>query len=176
MFEKLIDLVVQLWNRISPAQIIKVYETGAVLRFGKYNRTAEPGLCWKWPVVEDVVEVNSVITTLRLPPQSLTTKDGYGVVIEAIVKYQVVNVQAYVTQIWDQHDVLADVTMGSIHRAVKEHSWQELLEQSPEQRVLQFVRNEVNRFGFKIHNITFTSLGRVRSLRLIQQVAKDIDN
>lgn len=176
MLEKFIEFLLQFWQRISPVTIIQHYEKGAVLRFGVFHRALDPGLHWKWPIAEEVIEAMASITTLRLPPQTLTTADDANVVISAIVKYQIVNVEPYVTLIWDQHDVLADTTMGAVRKAVSDLTWDELRTESPEKRIIEFVRKEVNQFGFKIHSITFTDLGRVRSLRLIQQVTKDIDN
>ena len=170
-FEKLIDLIVHLWGQLIPCQIIRVFETAAVLRFGKFHRVAAPGLLMKWPVVEEVIAYDSVVTTLRLPPQTLTTKDDIGVVTAAIIKYRVVDVEAYVTQIWDQHDVLADVTMGLIQKTVKDLTWEELRLESPERKILDSARRAVEKYGFKLDAITFTDLGRVRSLRLIQQAA-----
>lgn len=176
MFEKLIDLIVQLWHTLSPAQIIKVYQSGGVLRFGKYHRTVGPGLAFKWPVVEEIIDAVTVETTFRLPAQSLTTLDDVSVVVAAIIKYEIVDIQAYTEKIWDQHDVLADTTMGAIHKAVASMDWADLLGESPEKAILEKVRNAVRKYGFKVHSITFTDLGRIRSYRLIQAVAKDIDN
>lgn len=176
MFERLIDIIIQGWNKLSPWEIVHVYEGGVVLRFGKYNRTVTPGLQWKWPVVETIITVNTVLTTVRLPPQTLTTKDDIGVVVAAIIKYQVIDVKPYVTDIWDQHDVLMDVTMGAIRQAVVDMNYHDLINGAPEKRVQDAVRAEVNQYGFRIRKITFTDMGKVRSFRLIQQVAKDIDN
>lgn len=176
MFEKLIDLIVAMWSRLCPAEIVRVYESAAVLRFGKYHRTLEPGLHWKWPVIEEVIVVETCLTTLRLPPQTLTTKNDVSVVVSAIIKYQIVNVENYVTKIWDQHDVLADVTMGAILTAVNEVDYTDLVTTPPERRVLETVRAEVNQYGFKIYKITFTDLGRIRSLRLIQRTPSKINN
>ena len=176
MFEKLIDLIISLWTRLSPAKIIKVFESGAVLRLGKYHRTVLPGLAWKWPVIEDIFEINAVLTTLRLPPQTLTTLDDVGVVVAAIVKYWIVDAEAYVTKIWDQNDVLADTTLGAIAEVVKNSNYHELLRGDPSKKVIEAVRREVNEYGFRIKRITFTDFGKVRSFRLIQQVAKDLDN
>lgn len=168
MFEKLIDLLEKLWHRLCPLVIGEAYNKGVVLRFGVYHRTLQPGLHWKWPVAEDVVWVMTAITTLPLPPQTLTTRDDRGVVMGAIVKYEIAKPEPYVTDIWDQRDVLNDVTMGALFDAVREMDYEALLAQPPYRRVLEAVRKEVNRYGFSIHKITFTDLGRMRSLRLIQ--------
>lgn len=176
MFEKLIELVVQFWSVVAPCVVVSDWERAAVLRWGRFNRSLEPGYHWKWPVCEMAIEVNTCITTLRLPPQTLTTKDDVSVVVAAIIKYQIADVRPYVTEIWDQHDVLADVTMGAIRNAVLDINYDELIDGAPEEKVLTAVRKEVNRYGFKVHKVTFTDLGKVKSLRLIQQVARDIDN
>ncbi|BAU48020.1 hypothetical protein SVA_1457 [Sulfurifustis variabilis] len=89
---------------------------------------------------------------------------------------QVKDVKAYVINIWDRNDVLADVTMGAIRAAVNGLTYAELVAQPPEPQVLDAVRREVNQFGFKLHKITFSDLGRVKSLRLIQHAADKLDN
>lgn len=173
MFEKLIDLLAGAWDALRPYEIVEAYNRGVVLRFGKYSRTLAPGIHWKWPLAEDVVSVLACITTLPLPPQTLTTRDDVGVVVAAVVKYEIVKPEPYVTDIWDQRDVLSDVTMGAVRQAVSAIDYKDLIEQPPERSVLELVRREVNKYGFKIHAITFTDLGRVRSLRLIQAQRAD---
>lgn len=176
MFEKLLDIIVQFGTKILPFEVVKIWQTGVVLRYGKCHRVLQPGFHWKWPLIEEVIGVDSVITTIRLPPQTLTTLDDLSVVISATVKYQVVNAVPYISEIWDQHDVLADVTMGAIRQATSKMTYRGLLEESPEREVIELVRNEVNKFGFKVHRITFTDLGKVRSFRLLQHQPKEIDN
>jgi regulator of protease activity HflC (stomatin/prohibitin superfamily) len=168
MFEKLIDLIVQLWERIAPAEIVKAYEGGVVLRFGKYHRTVGPGLRWKWPVMEHLLTTNTCVTTQRLPPQTLTTKDDHPVVISAIIKYQIRDPKPFLLDIWDSVDVLADVTMGAIKSAVNENTYPDLVAHPIERRVVELVRKEVNKYGFQIHAVTFTDMGKVKSLRLLQ--------
>lgn len=176
MFEKLIDLIVSTWSRLSPWEIIRVYQSGAVLRFGKYHRTLEAGIHWKWPVVEEVIEIDTCVTTIRLPPQTLTTKDGVTVVVSSIIKYQVKDLKPYICDIFDQHDVLGDVSMGAIRQAIHTVSYEELINTPPEPIVLEAIRKEVNQYGFKIHRVTFIDIGKIRSFRLIYRTPQQINN
>lgn len=173
MFEKLIELLAGAWSTLRPYELVEAYNRGVVLRFGRYNRTLQPGLHWKWPLAEDVVSVLACVTTLPLPPQTLTTNDDAGVVVCVVVKYEIGKPEPYVTDIWDQRDVLADVTMGAVRQAVSATKYVDLIANPPEERILELVRKQVNRYGFKIHAVTFTDLGRVRSLRLIQAQRSD---
>lgn len=165
--EKLIDLLISWWKRISPFFVIHVYEHAVVLRFGRYSRSRTPGFYWKYPFIEEVIIVTTVVTTLRLPPQTITTKDNKSVVVAAIVKYSIRDPKPYVCEIWDRTDVLADVALGAIVRETRALLWDELYTNPPEQAVLREVRRQVNQYGFKIDAVTFTDLGRVNSLRLI---------
>jgi membrane protease subunit HflK len=170
MFERLLDLLVAAWDRAAPGEVIDIYAGGGVLRLGNYHRTLGPGYHWKWPFIERVVEVLTCETTQRIPPQSLTTKDGAHVVVACIVRYQISDVEKYVSLIWDQADVLVDVTAGAVRKAVGEMEWKALLESPPEDVITPLVRKAVNRYGFKIHAITFTDMAKAHSIRLIQPV------
>lgn len=176
MLDKLLELFLQFGTLVAPCAVVRVYERGVVLRFGRCHRVLEPGIHWKWPLAEDVTEINTVVTTMRLPPQTLTTNDDVSVVVSAIVKYQITDPVKYLSEIWDAGDVLGDTTMGAIRQAIGNMTYQQLMAESPEKLVIAYVRNEVNQYGFKIYRITFTDLAKVRSYRLIQQAAKDLDN
>jgi len=173
VFEKLIDLLVGAWHRLCPLEIIEAYNKGVVLRFGVYHRTLETGLHWKWPVLEDVVSVLACVTTMPLQPQTLTTSDDKSVVVAAIVKYQISKPEPYVTDIWDQKDVLADVAMGSVQQAVSGATYTELVSAPPEEKILKMVRKETLRYGFDVLKVTFTDIGKIRSIRLIQAQRAD---
>lgn len=164
------------WARITPLVEIVPFEGGGVTRFGRYHRTLGEGWHWKWPVVELVHEVTTCRTTLRLPPQSLTTKDGVEVVAAVMIAYEIKDVQPYITKIFDQNDVLADTAMGAVLDAVESMDYADLIASPPKKRVLDLVRDEVNQFGFKVYKVTFTDLAKMRSIRLIQPHSKDLAN
>ena len=177
MLERLLDALISGWHWLRPCFVVRAFEKGVVLRFGKYHRDIGPGLHWKWPLVEEPIEVTACITTVRLPAQSLTTKDDVQVTVASIVKYEIIDAKPYCVEIWDQHDVLTDVTMGAIRKATAEADYAGLVASPPESAVLAAVRKEVNRFGFKIHAITFTTFTRARPLMLLNQAAVlNLDN
>lgn len=177
MFERLLDLLVQAWTGLKPFFVVDVFEKAGVLRFGKYHRSAEPGIHWKIPFVDVPLELTACVTTVRLPTQYLTTKDDVQVALAAIVKYEVKDVRPYITGIFDQHDVLCDVTMGAIRKHTAETEYAELVANPPEAKVATAVRRAANRYGFEIHDVTFTSFTKARPLMLISQsILKDLDN
>jgi regulator of protease activity HflC (stomatin/prohibitin superfamily) len=176
MFDKLLDLLTSAGSRVLPFRVVPVAQHAGVLRFGRYHRTCPPGFHWKIPFVEEFLLEHTSITTLRLQPQTLTTADGVSVVVQATVKYQITDVEKYLTQVWDQVDVLADVSMGAIRRVVCGAAYDPATAEAQEKEIIALVRKQVNEFGFKIYTVTFTDIGRIRSIRLITHSPLSFDN
>lgn len=176
MFDWLREIISQLGGHLLPFKIVPAYQNAGVLRLGKYRRTVGPGLRWKWPFIEDVYTENVFITTVRLQPQTLTTKDNVSIVVAGVVRYKVVDVEPYITQIGDQHDLLIDTSMGSILKAVREVSFEALTTDPPESRIASDIRRQVKPFGVAIESFTFTDMGRIRSMRLITHTPTILDN
>ena len=173
MLQQLFEALLRAWGWLSPVIIVPVWQGAGVLRLGHYHRTLEPGFHLKIPLMEEAIFENMVMTTLRLQPQTCTTKDGKGVVVCGVIKYQLVDVEPYICGVVDQRDVLVDVTMGAVLTAVRDTALDELVGAPPEDKVATAVRRQVNRFGFKILSFTFTDIGQVRSLRIISHTPLD---
>lgn len=167
MFERLFDFIANSWNIIRPVVVVDDYEGGVILRFGRYNRGITPGLHWKIPLVENAIVTSTVITTMALRPQTLTTKDDLTIVLSAIVKYDISDVRTYLLDIWDSADVINDLTLGAIRAIVASVDYKDLRGDLIEKEVLNTIKSEASRYGVNIHKVTFSDLGKVRSLRLI---------
>lgn len=177
MFDRILDWIGTGWHHIKPFVVVDAWETVGILRLGQFYKTAKPGLHWKIPFIDDTIEITSCVTTVRLPAQYLTTKDDVQIALAAIIKYEIKDIQPYITGIFDQHDVLCDVTMGAIRRRVIETNYRDLVENPPEKQVATDVRRQANRYGFEIHEVTFVSFTKARPIMLIQQqVISNLDN
>jgi regulator of protease activity HflC (stomatin/prohibitin superfamily) len=52
MLERLLDALVSGWHWLRPFFVVRAGDRCVVLRFGRAHRELEPGLYWKWPLVE----------------------------------------------------------------------------------------------------------------------------
>jgi len=117
---------------------IKPGERGVVLRFGKYSKTAPPGLNFKIPLVDTVTKVD--IETVRkeefgfrtkLPArQTVYQKEGFDseslmltadknvIDVEWIVQYKVSNPFTFLYKVQDVRQALRDVSETAIRRTV----------------------------------------------------------
>lgn len=175
MFERILDFLASSWDTLRPWVVIDDFEGAVVLRFGRFHRELTPGLHWKLPLADTTVTTSTVITTMALRPQTLTTSDDLTVVISAIVKYRITDVRAYLLDIWDSADVLNDLTLGAIKEIVATSPYSELQKHSIEDQVLSVIKSEAEEYGVHIYKVTFSDFGRVRSIRLITNEASVLE-
>jgi regulator of protease activity HflC (stomatin/prohibitin superfamily) len=69
-------------------KIVSQYEKGLVERFGRYDRTVDPGLRWIWPFIERIRRVDMREQVVDVPPQEVITEDNVVVTVDAVVYYR----------------------------------------------------------------------------------------
>lgn len=166
--EQLLDLIRDFWDRIFPFSIVPQYESGLVLRFGLFNRPANSGLVWKWPIIEEVITCRNTTTTMNVNPQTLTTKDGKNVIVSSIVKYKVVDPKIFLLEVEDAFDAIADICQGETKRLIVERTWDECTSNDLDNEIQKKTKNRAKQWGIDVDLVTITELAIVRSYRLLQ--------
>lgn len=69
-------------------KIVRQYEKGLVERFGKYEKTVDPGLRVIIPFIERLVRVDMREQVVDVPPQEVITEDNVVVTVDAVVYYR----------------------------------------------------------------------------------------
>lgn len=173
MFEKLIDFFFSVVDDLKFWSVIRDYQNGLVFRFGKFHRILTPGFWFKIPFVDEVTEHFIAVTTISLPAQSLSTIDNQSIVVEAMIKYNVEDVKKYVIEIYDATDAIKDITMSNIKKQIMPKTWSEIKSADLDNEITKKIRAEVKKYGIYIHEVTLTSLDRIRSYRLINETKVD---
>jgi len=74
------------------AYIVHQTEQALVLRFGEPKRVVkDPGLKWRWPVVDQVEVYDKRILDLDTAPQEAIAKDQKRLVVDAFARYKIVD-------------------------------------------------------------------------------------
>lgn len=102
-------------------------ERAVVLRFGEYNRTENPGLRFKVPLIDDVTKVR--VTSVRTAESSgqMLTQDENLVTVDLQVQYRVADAQAYVLNVRDSNQALAFATDSALRHEVGSSSLDDVL-------------------------------------------------
>jgi regulator of protease activity HflC (stomatin/prohibitin superfamily) len=69
-------------------KIVQQYEKGLVERFGRYEKTVDPGFHMIVPFVEKMQRVDMREQVVDVPPQEVITKDNVVVTVDAVVYFQ----------------------------------------------------------------------------------------
>jgi len=173
MFDKLIDVILHFIDKIVPFWIIPEYDNGVLLTFGKYSKTLQPGLHFKIPFLQEIIQHHVVTALMSIPQQSLTTKDGKQIVVKVVIKYKVEDVKPLLLEVWDSNDAISDITQAIVKKQVHIRTWQECLDEDIDNEIAKKLRVEVKKWGIYIESVTMTDMGITKSLRIYHDTAKN---
>ena len=118
LFEKLIEFITTYFWRLMPFVIMGDDQVGLVRRVGVYKRNMRPGWNWKFPIVEEAMQVNAALDSSMLEEQTLTTLDGVSVTVRGIITWRVVDPQPYILGCDNAQSVINDVGCGVLAELV----------------------------------------------------------
>lgn len=169
MFDKLIEFLLGIITDILPFFVVTEYNKAVVFRAGKFHKVADAGFHWKIPFFDNPDERTVVTTTLSIPTQSITTKDGLQLVVKAVVKYNVNDIKKLVLNVYDPIDAISDTTQGIIKEQITSKSLLECYHNELDNDITKKVRTAVKQWGIEIEKVTLTDLGTIKSLRLFNE-------
>lgn len=170
MFDRLLDLIITLWEDIWCLKIVRENNKGVLLRYGKVRRVYEPGLVFKLPFVDDLIIQFTGDDTIVLPSQKLITKDGKQVTVKAVVVYNVVDVIPFTMNVNQAYQSLSDVSSGVISDIILKLDYSELKDNLEElnNKASKAVRKEVKKWGAHIDTVSFTDITTSRSFNIFK--------
>jgi regulator of protease activity HflC (stomatin/prohibitin superfamily) len=167
MFDKLIDVVLNFGSKILPVVIIPDYAEAVQLRFGRFKKVFKPGLHFKLPFVDEIIEQHVVVTTISLPAQSLYTKDKQNIVVKGVIKFKIAETKIFLLEVYDAQDALSDMTQSIIKNVIISMSLQECIDIEVDNILTKKVRAEAKKWGVEVQQVTLTDIAPIRSYRLI---------
>jgi regulator of protease activity HflC (stomatin/prohibitin superfamily) len=167
MFDKLLDFIIQMWEKLTFFTIVKQYQQGAWLRVGKLRKIVGPGLYFKIPLLDEIDCYHVLTTAMTLDAQSVTTKDEKEVVAKGIIKYKIADLSKQFTDVYDAVDAISDVSMGIIKNIISKKTWEECKEENLDNEITKKVRTEAKKWGIEVEAVTLSDLSRMRSFRFL---------
>jgi len=124
VFGILLFLIVIVW----PAtKIVKQWERGVVLRFGRYISTRSPGLNLIVPYVDRMLRVDTRVETIVVEPQEVITKDNVTVQVDAVAYFQVINPEDAVMKVMNYEQATIQISLTTLRSVLGQSELDELL-------------------------------------------------
>ncbi|NEN04937.1 slipin family protein [Diaminobutyricibacter tongyongensis] len=111
-------------------RVVKQYERGVVLRFGRYIGTREPGLRFIIPIVDVMTRVSLRIVTLPIQSQEIITRDNVSVGVSAVAYFRVVDPVKSVIAIQTVYAAIEQIAQTTLRKVVGQHSLDETLSET----------------------------------------------
>lgn len=167
MFDKLIEIITHWWLQLTPVIIVRDYEEAVLLRFGKFKALLKPGIYFKIPLFDEVIEQHVVVTTLSLDAQSLYTRDRQNIVVKGLIKYKIADVKTFLLEVYDAQDALSDMSQSIIKNVIMSMTLEECTDCELDNTLTKKVRVEARKWGVEVQQVTLTDIAPIRSIRLI---------
>src|SRR5829696_1015535 len=108
-------------------RIVKQYERGVVLRFGRLHSVRYPGIRFIIPIVDVMTKVSLRIVTLPIQSQGIITRDNVTVGVSAVAYYRVVDAVKAVIAIENVKAAIDQIAQTTLRRVVGQHHLDETL-------------------------------------------------
>lgn len=166
MFDRLIDLAIQLALKLRFVTVVDCFEAGCVLRFGHPVRDLAPGLRWLWPLAERPIVVNAMPCAWELEEQTLQTSDRQTILISLIVTIRVVDVRLFELRTMSGYSSVNEAVRGSVSEIVSTMTWEDLRATDwLHELLLPLCRERATPWGVEIQDAATANLTEVTAVR-----------
>jgi regulator of protease activity HflC (stomatin/prohibitin superfamily) len=125
-------IIVVLIILANAVRIIKEYERGVVLRFGKYHMVKEPGLRVIFPWIDKMTKIPIRIVTMDVPSQEVITKDNVSVRVNAVVYFRVMDPQKAFLEVEEYLQATSQIAQTTLRSILGQALLDELLSKRDE--------------------------------------------
>lgn len=108
-------------------RVVKQYERGVVLRFGKLVSVRGPGLNLIVPLIDRMTKVSMRIMTMVLEPQEVITRDNVTVRVDAVVYFTVIDPSKAVLNVDDYKQAIIQLALTTLRSVLGQSEMDELL-------------------------------------------------
>ncbi|MDY7005967.1 MAG: stomatin-like protein [Cyanobacteriota bacterium] len=153
----------------SSVKVIDEGDEALVERLGKYKRTLKPGLQFVLPLVEKIAHVDTTRErVLDIAPQSVITKDNLTLQVDAVVYWQIIEIERAYYAIEDVENAIDNIVLTSLRSEIGRLPLQEVLSTKDDidKALLKKLDEATSSWGVKVirvevQNIVFPEKVRV---------------
>ena len=133
-------------------RIVKQYERGVVLRFGRLIGSRTPGFNIIIPFVDKMYKVDTRVVTLTVEPQELITRDNVTIKVDAVVYFSVVDPEKAILQVVEYARATSQIALTTLRSVLGQSELDELLGQRDKvnQKLAHIIDGHTEPWGVKV--------------------------
>lgn len=153
MIEFIKYLFEQFQHYILPFTIVRVYEAGVRLRFGKNPTIIKNGVKFKWPFIDEIITCIMTVDTMTTHAVHVTTTDEKTITVTPVIEYQVEEPIKWLMETNDAETNLHDLTRGFVADYLTDITWEETKKKSTATEIKNKLNKKISDMGAKIHRL-----------------------
>ncbi|HET6453713.1 MAG TPA: slipin family protein [Armatimonadota bacterium] len=136
-------------------RIIKEFERGVVLRWGRYSHVKSPGIRFLIPFVDQMFRMDLRIVTMDVPKQEMMTKDNVPVTVDAVVYFRIVNPEDAVLKIENFARATGLIAQTTLRSTIGQAMLDELLSERDKinEQLQAVIDEQTEPWGIKVTNV-----------------------
>ena len=166
MFDKLIDLLISVWNDFKPIVFVLEYRKGVFLRAGTFLKTVTPGWYFRIPFVDDYVSDIVRMDTMIIPDITITTFDNKTISIGGTFDLEVEDIYKALILTNDWRSNLVDISKGIISNDLEDRTWEEINKKTTKNSIEKQIQKRALEMGISIKNFNFTDKTITKALKI----------
>ncbi len=140
---------------LSGIRIIKQYESGVVLRWGRYMGLRTAGFRWIIPIAEKLRVLDMRINAEQVPPQDVITRDNVSIQVNAVLYFQVMLADRAYLQVRDYLYATSQFAQTTLRSVLGQLELDDLLAQREKinLQLREIIDRNVETWGVKVLNV-----------------------
>lgn len=168
MFDRLLDVLIQVWDRATPVEILLAYQRAVRLRGGEYLDTLGPGLWFKIPFYDQILADNVVTRTNNMSPQALATSDGKTVQVSGIMRFRINDVRKALLEVEGVNDATRDIGYLVIADAVSRATYEQVRAPEFAETLTKAARKRGWRYGIEVEELGLSDVSPSKTFVLVK--------
>lgn len=108
-------------------RIVRQYEGGVVLRFGRLVGVRSPGLNLIIPLIDRMYMIDTRTVTLTVEPQEIITRDNVTIKVDAVVYFAVIDPEKALLQVVDYARATTQIALTTLRSVLGQSELDDLL-------------------------------------------------
>lgn len=167
MIDRLFDIITAIWSSLLPWIVMEPYERGVLIRLGKFEKVLEPGFHWMYPFhIDRVCHETVTPTTHHIAGLCTTTRDGQTIGFDAVITYQIADIEKAMLKVTAVKDAITDTCMGVLGTALSEAAWADIVHGKATEELTKLCRSRGWKWGIEVVSVQLAGVAIVRNFRI----------
>ena len=167
---KTLEWLADKWHEyLSPYVIMRDYESGVLLRLGRYKKNLKTGVNWKLPFIDEVHSVVITTNTFHVANVNVTTTDQKTISVGVIIEYDITDVKKYLLDVNEAESNAHDIARGVIASHLTDCSWEDVKLKPTATAIKNKLKKQFDDMGINIHQLIFGDITQSRVFTVFRE-------